>query len=269
MKRGIIIGVVAIVAVLGIGVFVLYSSLGDLIKAAVEKVGSEATQASVTLDSVDLDATSGKGALRGFKVGNPKGFETPAAFTLGSVSLHVDAGTVTSDPVVIKEIVIDKPEVTYELGGSGSNIDAIQKNVDAYAKQFASSGSKSEGGGPKIVIENLYVRGGKVNVSASILQGKAMGASLPDIHLKDIGKDKGGASPADVAKQVIDSMTSKIGGAMSSIGVGKTLDSLQKTLTGSAGKAVEEITKQGEDAKGAIEEGVGAAGDKLKKLLGN
>jgi len=126
MKRGIIIGVVAVVAVLGIGVFVLYSSLGDLIKAAVERVGSEATQASVTLDGVDLDATSGKGALRGFKVGNPKGFETPAAFTLGSVSLHLDAG-----------------------------------------------------------------------------------------------------------------------------------------------KAVEEITKQGEDAKGAIEEGVGAAGDKLKKLLGN
>jgi len=106
MKRGIIIGVVAVVAVLGIGVFVLYSSLGDLIKAAIERVGSEATQASVTLDGVDLDATSGKGALRGFKVGNPKGFETPAAFTLGSVSLHVDAGTVTSDPVVIKEIVI-------------------------------------------------------------------------------------------------------------------------------------------------------------------
>lgn len=267
MKRGVLIAVAAVVVAIGVGVYVLYSSLGGIIQTAVEKIGSEATQASVKLAGVDLDITSGKGALKGFVVGNPKGFQTPSAFKLGAISLHVDPATVTGDPVVIKEIVIDKPEITYELSGSGSNIDAIKRNVDAYAAKFGGaskgaakpeSGAKSEG--PKVIIEHLYVRGGQVNVSAAILQGKAMGAPLPEIHLTDIGKDKGGASPADVAKKVIDSMTAKVGGAMSSIGVGKTLDSLKGAL-GDAGKAAE-------GAASKVQEGLGSAGDSVKKLFG-
>lgn len=266
MKRGILIAVAAVVVAIAVGVYVLYSSLGGIIQAAVEKVGTEATQATVKLGGVDLDIASGKGALKGFVVGNPKGFQTPSAFKLGSISLHVDPATVTGDPVVIKEIVIDKPEITYELSGSGSNVDAIKRNVDAYAAKFASpkGAAKSEPAakseGPKVVIEHLYVRGGQVNVSASILQGKAMGAPLPEIHLTDIGKDKGGATPAEVAKKVIDSMTAKVGGAMSSIGVGKTLDSLKGAM-GDAGKAVE-------GAAGKVQEGLGGAGDSVKKLFG-
>jgi hypothetical protein len=271
MKRGLLIGVGVIIVAILVGVYVLYTSLGGIIQAAVEKIGSEATQATVELDGVDLDVTSGKGALRGFTVGNPAGFKTPSAFKLGSISLHVDPATVTSDPVVIKEISIDKPEVTYELGATGSNVDAIKRNVDAYAKRFAGAkGEAKEGGeGPKVVIEHLYVRGGKVNVSAAILQGKAMGAPLPDIHLTDIGKDKGGASPAEVAKKVIDSMTANVGSAMSSIGVGKTLDSLKQTLGGAAGKATETMQKTGEEAAGKVEEGLGKAGESMKKLFGN
>ena len=80
---------------------------------------------------MELDLTSGKGALRGLKVGNPEGFETPSAFQLGAISIKVDTGATSGEKIVISEIVIDKPDVTYELGGGGSNIDAIQKNVDA------------------------------------------------------------------------------------------------------------------------------------------
>jgi hypothetical protein len=208
--------------------------------------------------------------LNGFTVGNPQGFETPSAFSLGAVSLHVDAATVTEDPVVIKEIVIDKPAITYELGDGGSNIDAIKRNVDAYASKFAGGQSESsdDSEGPKVVIENLYIRGGKISVSAAILAGKSMDAPLPDIHLTDIGKDSGGATPAEVAQKVIDSMTAGIGGAMSSIGVGKTLDSLKNTLGGAAGEATEALGKTGEGAAGAVQEGVGKAGESIKGLFG-
>ncbi len=273
------IGIAVVVVAIVVGVYVLYSSLGGIIQAAVEEVGSEATQASVKLDGVDLDIASGKGALKGFTVGNPKGFETPAAFKLGAVSLQVDAATVTGNPIVIKEIIIDKPEITYELGAAGSNIDAIKRNVDAYAGKFAGKSAsqsagkkteaKAEGDGTKVVIEHLYVRGGRVNVSSALLKGKEMGATLPDIHLTDIGKDKGGATPAEVAKKVIDSMTAEIGGAMSSIGIGKTLDSLQQTLGGAAGKAVGELGKSGAATTGAAKDAVGKAGDSMKKLFGN
>ena len=270
MKRGILVGASVVVIVIVAGVYVLFSSLGGIIKAAVEEIGSEATQATVQLDGVELDIGSGKGALNGFTVGNPPGYRSLAAFVLGSVRLQVDTATVTGDPVVIKEIVIDKPAITYELGDNGSNIDAIKRNVDAYASKVASGGGKDQAGGegPKVVIEHLYVRGGQVNVSAAMLGGKTMGAPLPDIHLTDIGKDSGGATPAEVAKKVIDSMNAGIGDAMASIGVGNTLDSLQQTLGGAAGTATEALGKTGTGAAETVKDGVGKAGESIKGLFG-
>lgn len=278
MKKGLLVGVAAVAAVIVVAVVYVVLSSGDLIKAAVEKFGSEATRAEVTLDAVDLDLTSGKGALKGFVVGNPSGFKTPSAFKLGSVSIHVDAKTLAEDPVVIKEITVNAPEVTYELGDQGSNVDALQRNVDAYVKKMGGgsggqASSSDGGGGPKLVIENLWVRGGKANVSASILQGESLSATLPDIHLKDIGKDQGGATPADVAKKVMDALNQSVGNAMASIGVGKTLDSLKTKLGGAAEAATKAATGAVEDLKsgaaGGVQENVGQAGESLKKLFGN
>jgi hypothetical protein len=61
-------------------VVVLLSNLDSIIKTAVEEVGSEATQANVTLSEVNILANEGKAALRGLSVSNPAGFETPSAF---------------------------------------------------------------------------------------------------------------------------------------------------------------------------------------------
>ncbi len=261
--RGILIGIgVLVVAVIAIVSFV-FSSLDGMIQEAVETYGSEITQAEVKLKAVNIDITSGKGGLSGLKIGNPKGFATPSAFNLGEISVTIDSGSVTSDTVIIKEIVIAAPEVTYELAAGGSNIDAIQKNVDAYmAKLGGGSGgdaAKQDGGeGPKLIIENLYVRGGKVNVSASLLEGKTLSAGLPDIHLKDIGKEDGGATPSEVAEKVLSALNDSAVKAASSIGIGKTLDSLKQSLGG----ATEGVSKAVDDAAGQV-------GTKLKGLLGN
>lgn len=286
MKKGLVIGGGAvgalIVAVVVVFVFVL-SNLDSLIKDAVEKYGSESTQAKVTLNKVDISLKSGSGALRGLKVGNPKGFETPSAFELGGISVAIDTGTVTSDPVVIKEIVIDGPKVTYETTGTDSNIDAIKRNVDAYKKQYAGGGRQKGGEGPKLVIENLYIKGGEISVSAGFLKGKSLTTPLPDIHLKDIGKEKKGATPAEVATQVMDSMTSGVGKAVGALNLDKMMGAATeaagaaaKALQESAGGAAKGATEGAtEAAKGAVEgvgkalgEGAGAAGEGLKKLFG-
>ena len=273
MKRLLIIGgsavgvlVVAVVAV----VIYVYSSLDSLVKQAVEKYGSEATQTEVKLKEVKLNITSGQGALHGLKVGNPKGFDTPAAFQLGSISVNLDTSTVTGNPIVIKQIAIEAPEVTYELTPAGSNVGTIQKNVDSYANKFGGGKqapqpkAKTEDDGKKLVIETLTIKGGKVTVAASILpgQGRSMTAPLPDITLRNIGKDSGGATPAEVSAKVLTALNESAIKAAGSIGVGATLDSLQKSLGGAAAGA---MGKGGEAAKGATEE----AGKTMKKLLGN
>ncbi|MDH5748180.1 MAG: AsmA family protein [Rhodospirillales bacterium] len=276
MKRGMligggVIGVVIIVVIAG-GIF-LYSSLDSLIQQAVEKYGSEVTQAKVKLNKVELDIVSGQGALRGLTIGNPQGFKTPSAFQLDAVSISLNTATVTSDPVIIKEIVIDKPDVTYEVGPQGNNFDALKNNINAYVEKLGlQKKEKSESEeGPKLIIENLYVRGGNVNVSASILEGKTLSSPMPDLHLKDIGKDKGGASPGEVAEKVLSAITNSATKAVGSLGIGSTLDSLKNKL-GGVGAITESVggtvSKGADSVGGAVTEGAASAGEGIKKLFG-
>ncbi|MBI3453905.1 MAG: hypothetical protein HY057_13935, partial [Rhodospirillales bacterium] len=159
MLRKLLIGLAAVIVVVAGGLYFVYSNLDSLIKTAVETYGSQATQAEVRLDKVNLSPTTGEGGLVGLRVGNPKGFATPEALRLGEVRMTVDVSTLASSPVIVREIVIVKPQVTYERGPGGSNLEALQKSAAAYAgigQRGAASGEKQEAGqGPKIIIENL------------------------------------------------------------------------------------------------------------------
>ena len=238
------------------------------------------------LNKVEIDVTSGQGGLSGLKIGNPKGFETPSAFELGGISIKLDIGTVTEDTIVIKEIVISKPQITYELGPGGSNIDAIRDNIDRYVKA-RSGGAKADartgdGGGPKLVIENLYIRGGTVSVSANIplMKGRKLTAPLPDIHLKDIGKEEKGATPGQVAEEILAAVGKSVSEAMSGIGVGGTLESLRDGLAEATKGVADAVSGAGDAVKSAVSGAVSGAGDalkgvseevggKIKKLFGN
>lgn len=280
MKRALTVGVsaVAVIAAVVVGVAIfLYSSLDSLVKAAVEKYGTDIVQAKVTLDQVKIDAASGRGSLHGFSVANPSGFQSPRAVAFDLVSIEVDVGTLTDDVVVIKEIVIAKPELTYELGPGGNNIDVIRKNVDDYVKAHAGGAgtAKKEDGGPRLVIENLYVVDGNVSVSANlpVMAGRTMTSPLPEIHLKDIGKEKKGATPGEVAEKVIDALGTRVAASMQEIGVGKTLDSLKASLEGVAkgvvpagGDVVRGVTGA---TGGTLKDAAEGAGGKVKKLFGN
>ena len=241
MKRLLYIGgAVLILAV--ILLYFLYSSLDSIVKAAVEKYGSEITQATVRLNSVRIELASGKGALRGLTVGNPPGFKTDRALSLGEISLQLDASSVMKDTVVIKEISISAPEVTYEFGLKGNNIDALKRNVDAYlARGKEPSGKaaspKDEGKeGKKLIVEQLYIRNGKVNVSATELQGKTASVPLPDIRLVDIGKKSGGATAGELAEQVLAAIGRGAANAAVSSEIGKMIGSAKLGVIGEKAK---------------------------------
>jgi len=275
MKKGLLIGLAVVIIIVGGVVFFLLSNLDDLVRTAVEKAGTEVTQVDVTLNKVNIEVTAGKAALGGLQVANPAGFKTDYAFQLGEISVALDTATVTQDPIVIKEVVVSAPKVTYELGAQGSNIDVIKQNVSRFGGS-GGGGQASESKGPKVVIENLYVRGGQVNVSAVALGGKAMTANLPEIHLKDIGKDKGGAGPGEVAEKVMTALTSKVGGLVGNLDLSGILEGVPNLPDNLKGLAGEAAGKAGETMKGVTEGATGAtegitkgAGDAVKKLLGN
>jgi hypothetical protein len=268
MVKKIIIGVVVLLVVVAGGLFYLYSNLGSYIKAAIETYGSQATQAKVTVDSVKLSATDGQGSISGLVIGNPAGFNGPQSMSLGLVSLTVDTGSITQNPVIIKQVVINAPQVNYERSGlTTGNLEKIRDNVTSYtnAQRGQPSGGSpqpspgpSTGGAPppaekdarKVIINELSIRDGKVSVSATQLQGRTLSANLPAIQLHDIGKAKGGATPAEVAQAVLGAITNEA----SKVAVAE----LQKSL-GNIGGAVQERL-QGVNP--------GGAADQLRGILG-
>ena len=269
MKK-ILIGLAVVVLIIAGGLFYVWQNLGSLIKTAVEEAGSRTTQVKVTLKDVDAGkVTEGALALRGLVVGNPSGFKTDSAFQLGEISVKVDPATVTSDTIVVKEVVIAAPHVTYEFAGGGSNIGTIQKNVEKLAGggSSASSSSSSEGG-KKVIIENLYVRDGKVDVSADFLQGQKTGASLPTIHLKDIGKSGGGATPAQVAEQVIAAIGKSATSAVAKLDVGAIKDALGKELGDRMGGATDMLKQGTGGVTDTLKQGTGGVQEGLKGVLG-
>ncbi len=280
MKK-VLIGVIVVLVVIGgAGVYVFLNA-GGIIKQIVEEVGSEATKTKVSLSEVHLSIQSGEAALKGFKMGNPSGFQTPKAMSFGVVSVKIDPASVTQDVILIKEVVITKPDITYEFAsGGGSNFDAIQKNVNSYAKEMGAGGggaakkdSAEAKGGKKVIIEHLYLRNGKIGVSADFLKGKSLTADLPTIHLKNIGKRSNGATAAEVADQLMSEISKSATKVVSSLGVGKMMDAAKGALKGAEkmlkeGGATKMLEGGGGEAKKMLEGATKGIGDSLKGVFG-
>src|SRR5437667_713203 len=188
LKVGVIVVLLLIVALTMIGVY-----FNSMIKAGVEVVGPKITGTTVKVDAVDISPFSGQGRFKGLVVGNPHGFQTEHAFKLADAKVKVDLKTALTDKLIIEEILIDGPEITYESGPSGSNLSKIQENVAAFGKSVApkdAAESKSQKKDPtqkKVQINHFIVKNGQVNLSASILKGKAFTVRLPVLNLRDIG----------------------------------------------------------------------------------
>ena len=273
MKRVLLIcGGVIVVTVIAV-IYILYSSLDTIVAAQIEKYGSQYTGTAVQVDTVSLDLVSGTGDITDFSVANPAGFGAPTAMDVGEITLAVDVRSLTDDPVVIKEIVIDKPKVTYEIGSDGNNIDALTRHVEAEIADTSAGDSgtdTSDGGRRKLLIENLYVRGGKLRVGTTLLKGKTMTVDLEDIHLGNIGKDEGGATEEQVAGLIAASLFRWLGVAIKGVDVEDMMKVLGDNVGGGPQKVFETGKEIGKGAEGAgefMEKEAGEAADKLKKLF--
>jgi hypothetical protein len=266
MKKTLLIGAGVVVAFLALGIFLVITGLDDLVNASVEQGGSQATKVKVTLDGAEIDIGEGRATLNGLTVGNPDGFQSDSAFHLGSISVTIDPASVASNPIVIREAIVQSPEITYEIGPGGSNIDVIRRNAAQMAANSSSGGgSRPAEEGATVIIEHLYIRGASVVVTAAALGGKSMASSLPDMHLTDIGRKQGGADPAIVAAEIMTAVTGRVSGYVSGLdlsGVLRGVENLPESLRGLTGDAG---NKAGDAVKGATE----GAGGAVKKLFGN
>lgn len=202
------VAALAVVALVVAGVW-LYLSLDHVVKRAIEGYLPDILGAAVELDEVRLAPADGAGTLRGLRIGNPAGFRAPHAATAGTIALAVDPASVMKDVVLVRRIAVERPSITYEPGAKGSNFEVLQRNVARYV------GGGEAKGGRRLVVETLTIRGARVTYAPQVGRGTATIAfDLPDIQLRDIGKDRGGVTPGELARIVVDALVARIAETM-------------------------------------------------------
>jgi len=265
MKKWIIVGAVVVIAIV-VFLFLGISNLGPLMKNAVNTYGPRMTHTEVRLGDVGLSLFSGQATLKDLYLGNPKGFKSPEAMKVGSIHVDVDERSLTGDTIIIDKIEVLGPELTYEKTARTDNFQTILKNLKSTTGEGGPSGKGTgkEGDGKQLLVRDFILKGGKVNLALSLpgLVEKGISASLPDIHLKDVGK--GGAPPSEVFEQIFAALY----GEMTSPTVTNHLNQELKALGLDMGSLGEGVRKKAEAVGESAKEELEAVTDKMKGLLG-
>jgi len=204
------IGLVVVILV----TFVTGIFIGPIIKAGVEKLGSQITQVPIKVEAVNLSVLSGSGQVKGLIVGNPSGYKTPEAIKLGTASVKLDPFSIFSNKVLVHSIRVESPEITYDGGLGGSNLSTIMNNVNAVARAGGPAPAGASAGtetgkkpAPKIEITDFLITGARVHVNLTGVSSKAMTLSLPDIHLTGLGKGIDGITVTELIRVVLGQVT--------------------------------------------------------------
>lgn len=233
MKKILLVIVVLIIAG-GIGISL---SLSSIVKKGIETKAPEILGTNVSVSKVRFSPLSGLISVEGFVVGNPEGFQSKSALNLAQMKVELDPKSIFKDVINVKEVLIDKPVITYEFGLGGNNIMSLQHNIkqnmsspkNNNSSENTQSSSNEEKNGKKVIIENFFINEAKVQAA---IAGNQETVSLPNIHLRDIGKNSNGVTFAEAGFQVIQQLnTSMAQTDLSGIGQG-TLEKLGDKMQG-------------------------------------
>ena len=245
MMKKLFLSVVIILVVLIVVVVIIAGFfLGTIVKTGIETIGPKITQVSIQVDAVKLSLLTGSVGIKGLVVGNPEGYKSPHAISVGYAAVGVNPFSILSDKIVVRSVRVKAPEITFEGNPfSGNNLSAIMKNVNMAAKSggpaptntTAKAGNKPA---KKLEVDDLLITGARVNFNGVTLP-------LPAIHLSNLGKDKDGITAADLTRRVLDAITTASIKAVanSATDIGKSAGKVGKDLEKSLGSNASSLSK--------------------------
>lgn len=252
-KRGtrwprILVGLAVFLAVL---LLLLQYALGPIVKTAAEQVGPKVLGTRVDVTNAHLRVLSGLVRMEGIVVGPPEGFDANV-FEMQNFRVDLDTASLlggADEPIVVRDITVEGPFVTYELKGLSDNLHKLLSNLGADEEKPEKEKPEEKAPGRKVVIEHFLFKDAKVRVA--VVGGKGAVVPLPDIELTDIGKESGGATALDATGQILRQIT-----------VG-TLAAVKDVLVDLGGVAVDAAGA----VAGAAADAIGGAADKAASAV--
>lgn len=224
-----------VVALIAVALVVVILKFDDIIKTVVETVGSDVTQVAVTLNKVDSDLSSGRIELHKLSIANPKGFDGAYLFDMEQIALQVDPASIASgNTIVVNEVLIDGAKIAAELKGQTTNLQALQKNIEASTKsaskpsssQTAESESRSASETRLLAVEKFSFINSNLHLSSD--QWGDRDVTMPNIVMENLGSAKAGLTPEQLSQEVISRLTKAVQKAV------------EKELKGAAEEAAKE-----------------------------
>ena len=210
MKKLVVRLIILLLLLLVIAAIGVHLFLDGAVKRAVETFGPKLTKVDVKLEAVNVSLLSGSGKITGLLVGNPEGYKSPSAIRVGMASVALKPASLLSDKIVVQTINLQGPEVTFETDLTQNNLSKILANLKETSGggRGAKEPAPAQEGKPakKLQVDDFLVTGGKIHVVVSALSGKSANVPLPEIHLKDLGKDAGGITPADLTMKAFEAL---------------------------------------------------------------
>lgn len=197
---------VGVLIVLLAAVFIyLAFNLGNIVKEGIEHYGPPMLGTDVAVGGVQLSPFSGSGSISNLEIGQPKGYGSGNAISLGKAAIAVDTGSLTSDTIVVKRIAIDAPTINLVQLARGNNIkslvDNIRRNTGGGAQP--AKPEAQTGAGRKIIIDDFTITNAVVSASSPLLkEGKPIELKLADIHITDIGRKTNGERIGDAVQTI-------------------------------------------------------------------
>jgi uncharacterized protein involved in outer membrane biogenesis len=211
--RTLLIGLGVVAGLVVVAALLAWNSLDLIVRAAFEHWGPDLTGGKVEVKEVQISPRDGRGRIAGLDIGNPPGFSAPRAARFGEIRLAVDPATLTDDVIVIRELAVESAQITYERADKSTNLDAIQKRIDAYAKASDPTGeARGEARAKKrrFVIERLSIRKTRVTMTNKGLGGQGLAFDLPDVELRDVGRRQDGVTASQAAAIVASTLQQRI-----------------------------------------------------------
>jgi len=230
---------VAIILVVGGGIFYLGSNLDSIVAQVIQDQGSAATGTAVRVEGVSIKLQDASASISGLSVANPAGFSDNPAIEFGSFSINLDSSTLTSDPIIIESITVNSLKLRVEQDGSNNNLRTI---MDALPSSSADDSSQAGSDAPKIIIKRFELNDASADVSIPQL-GENRTVDIANIALTNIGQETNGATAAQLAQQILMPV---MNAALSSAAV-----------DGVKGKVEDKISEQTNKLKGKLFEKLG------------
>ena len=239
-----IIGIIALILL----VFLLLCPLwlGPIAGMVANSVVPGITGTDFNVQKIRINPYTGSLRVEKLRLANPKGYDAEDAVALDLLSVKIAPMSLVKDTIVVNDVTLENPYVSYLDKDGTNNFDQIIANVAAgktEKEEEKAEEVKEEVEGKKVVVEHLSISGTRVRYGLITLP-------IPNIVLNGIGASQGGVTIESVGLEIWE----KIKASFSSVGgaIGGAVGGAAKMLGDGASGLLNSVTG-GDAAKGATD----------------